>query len=83
MNSTLRKHSIVIGDRRTSVSLEDAFWNAFKTIVTGRGTTLSALATEIQSGRGPGNLSSRIRGYVLICYRDRLSEAEGARVASE
>ena len=83
MNSTLRKRSIVIGDRRTSVSLEEAFWKAFKTIATNRGTTLSELATEIHSGRGPGNLSSRIRLYVLNFYRDRLSEAGGARVASD
>ena len=83
MNSTLRKRSIVIGDRRTSVSLEDAFWNAFKTIATNRGTALSELPRKFHSGCGPGNRSSRIRLYVLNCYRDWLSEAEGARVASD
>jgi predicted DNA-binding ribbon-helix-helix protein len=83
MNSTLRKRSIVIGDRRTSVSLEDAFWKALKMIAASRGTTMSELVTEIQEERAPGNLSSRIRLYVLNFYRDRLIELEGGPLASD
>jgi predicted DNA-binding ribbon-helix-helix protein len=83
MNSTLRKRSIVIGDRRTSVSLEDAFWKALKMIAATRDTTMSELVTEIQRERAPGNLSSRIRLYVLNFYRDRLIELEGAPLTSD
>ena len=30
MQSTIVKHTIVINGRKTSISLEDAFWAAFK-----------------------------------------------------
>jgi predicted DNA-binding ribbon-helix-helix protein len=75
MTSTVRKHSIVIGDHRTSVSLEDAFWKALRQIATHRGMTLSDLVTAIDAERGPGNLSSRLRLYVLNFYRDLLGES--------
>ena len=83
MNSTVRKHSIVIGDHRTSVSLEDAFWKALKQIATYRGTTLSELVTAIDAERGPGNLSSRIRLYVLHFYRDQFIRAGGGTTTSD
>ena len=83
MKSTVRKRSILIGDRSTSVSLEDAFWKAFKAIAASRATTLSELVSEIHEERGSGNLSLRIRMYVLDFYRNRVAQAEGARVASD
>ena len=78
MNSTVRKHSIIIGDHRTSVSLEDAFWKALKQIAVHRGVTLSELVTTIDAERGAGNLSSRLRLYVLNFYQDLLVEDTGA-----
>jgi predicted DNA-binding ribbon-helix-helix protein len=81
MNSSVRKHSIVLGDHRTSVSLEDAFWKALKQIATHRGMTLSELATEIDAERGPGNLSSRLRLHVLNFYQDLLSRGQGSAAA--
>ena len=83
MNSTVRKHSIVIGDHRTSVSLEDAFWKALKQIATHRRMTLSELVTEIDAQRGPGNLSSRLRLHVLNFYRDQLIRAGGVGIAPD
>jgi predicted DNA-binding ribbon-helix-helix protein len=83
MSSTVRKHSVVIGDHRTSVSLEDAFWKALRQIATHRGMTLSDLITAIDAERGPGNLSSRLRLYVLNFYRDLLGESEGTSIAPD
>jgi predicted DNA-binding ribbon-helix-helix protein len=73
MNSTVIKRSIVVAGHRTSISLEDAFWKALKTIARQRGDTLSGLVAAIDDGRQDGNvggnLSSAIRVFVLEHYR--------------
>jgi len=74
MKSAIVKHSIIIKGHKTSVSLEDAFWNGLKEIATGRRTTLSDLIASIDSGRQHGNLSSAIRLFVLDYYRPRSDE---------
>jgi predicted DNA-binding ribbon-helix-helix protein len=74
MKSQVVKRSIVIAGRKTSVSLEDAFWQALKEIANGRHMTLSELVAAIDTGRQYGNLSSGIRLFVLDFYRDQLSE---------
>lgn len=66
----IRKRSVVIAGHRTSVSLENAFWTALKTIATSRSLTVNQVVTEIDSRRA-GNLSSAIRLFVLDSYRRR------------
>jgi len=72
MKSTISKRSIIIAGRRTSVSLEDAFWNALREIAVGRGATLSDLVASIDVARERPNLSSAIRLFVLGVYRDQI-----------
>lgn len=60
----MRKRSVVIAGHRTSVSLENAFWDELKTIACARGNTVNQIVTEID-GQRSGNLSSAIRLYVL------------------
>ena len=69
MPSTVRKHSIVISGRKTSVSLEKEFWNGLKEIALARSVKLGALVTELDSTRRHANLSSAIRLLVLDFYR--------------
>ena len=69
MNSPVVKRSIVVGGHKTSVSLEQAFWNSMKEISRQRGKTLSELVSEIDSKRQQGNLSSAIRLFVLDYFR--------------
>ena len=76
MKSSVVKRSIVVAGRKTSVSLEDAFWNTFKDIADGRQLTLSELVAAIDGERQRGNLSSAIRLFVLGFYRDQISEHE-------
>jgi predicted DNA-binding ribbon-helix-helix protein len=64
MNSTVTKRSVVIGGRKTSISLEDEFWNGLKAIARHHQRTLSAVVGEIDQKR-QGNLSSAIRVYVF------------------
>jgi predicted DNA-binding ribbon-helix-helix protein len=69
--STVIKRSIVLSGHKTSISLEDAFWNALKEIVSDRHVTLSHLVAEINANRKHANLSSAIRLFVLGFYRDQ------------
>jgi predicted DNA-binding ribbon-helix-helix protein len=71
MKSPVIKRSIVIAGHKTSVSLEDAFWQGLKEIAVNRGTTLSDLVGDIDAARPHGNLSSAIRLFVLSHYRGR------------
>jgi len=57
MKSLVVKRSIIIGGHKTSVSLEQAFWEAFKDIAALRNMTLSDLVMSIDAER-KGNLSS-------------------------
>lgn len=60
------KRSLTLHGHRTSVSLEAAFWEAFRAIAAERNQTLNALAAEIDAAReGDAGLASAIRIYVL------------------
>lgn len=61
----LRKRSLDIAGHRTSVSLEDAFWDALREIAAAQGVSLAGLIARIDAGRAGENLSSAIRVYVL------------------
>lgn len=68
------KHSLTLRGHRTSVSLEDEFWRAFRDIAQQRGQTLNALAAKIDAERGVDiGLASAIRLFVLRHYRDRVN----------
>lgn len=65
MKSSIVKRSIVIHGHKTSVSLEDAFWNGLKDIAHAECVTLSKMVAEIDKRRRLGNLSSALRLFVL------------------
>jgi predicted DNA-binding ribbon-helix-helix protein len=73
VKSSIVKRSIVIGGRKTSVSLEDAFWKALREIAAAREMTLSDLVTSIDGNRSGANLSSAIRVFVLGVYIDGIA----------
>ena len=60
----LRKHSVVLGGHRTSVSIEDAFWTALQDIAAQRQVSVNALVAQVDESR-QGNLSSALRLFVL------------------
>ncbi|MFK8250279.1 ribbon-helix-helix domain-containing protein [Ancylobacter terrae] len=70
MKSPVVKRSIVIAGHKTSVSLEDQFWDALKEIAASRRSTLSDIVAAIDTGRNQGNLSSAIRLFVLAHFRN-------------
>ena len=80
MKSPISKRSIVIAGHKTSVSLEDEFWNSLKEIAGERNMTLQELVGAIDADRQHANLSSAIRLFVLGVYRDQLqSPRQNAR----
>jgi predicted DNA-binding ribbon-helix-helix protein len=66
------KHSLAIAGHRTSISLENAFWEGLKSIAAEHGVSLAALVGSIDAGRGNANLSSAIRVFVLKSARPSL-----------
>lgn len=73
--SLVIKRSIVIAGHKTSVAVEDAFWNSLKEIAEQHHKTLSHLIARIDAERKHANLSSAIRLYVLDFYRDKARAA--------
>jgi len=66
MSRRPRKHSLTLRGHRTSVSLEDEFWEAFRDIAEADGKPINALAAEIDTERGVElGLASAIRLFVL------------------
>lgn len=68
------KRSLTLNGHRTSVSLEDDFWQAFRDIAAERGVAVNALAAGIDAARAPEEgLASAIRVFVLRDLRRRLA----------
>lgn len=65
----IKKRSIVVNGRKTSVSLEGAFWDAFKEIAAIRQRHMNDLIKEVVGEQTGENLSSAIRVFVLTYYR--------------
>jgi predicted DNA-binding ribbon-helix-helix protein len=65
LKSRVIKRSIVIGGHRTSVSLEDAFWDGLKDIARTREAHISDIVCAIDGERQYCNLSSAVRLFVF------------------
>jgi predicted DNA-binding ribbon-helix-helix protein len=75
MKSTVVKRSIILAGHKTSVSLEDAFWEGLKDIAKTKRKTLSNLVGGIDTDREHANLSSAIRLFVLNHYQRQAARA--------
>ena len=60
----MKKRSVSIRGHRTSLSLEDGFWEELARIAQLRGTSVAGLIAEIDNNRS-GGLSSAVRLFVL------------------
>lgn len=67
------KHSVTLKGHRTSVSLEDDFWEEFRALADEKNMPINALVADIDADRGVDiGLASAIRLYVLRALKDRL-----------
>jgi len=76
----LRPRSISVGDRRTTVRLEDTYWEELKRMSAEGGMTVTQILTAIDATR-PGNLSSAIRVFILRSVRASLDHARTAETS--
>ena len=74
MADNVKKRSVDIAGHRTSVSLEEPFWEALAEIAAQRRISLNQLIADIDRDRA-GNLSSEIRVFVLREVRARTAKA--------
>jgi predicted DNA-binding ribbon-helix-helix protein len=64
------KRSLTLHGHRTSVSLEEPFWQVFREVAVRRGLTLNGLAERIDDARPPDmGLASAIRVHLLEAVR--------------
>jgi predicted DNA-binding ribbon-helix-helix protein len=80
MKSPVKKRTVYVNGRKTSVCLEDAFWSTLKEIAQAQGATVSQTVTEIDKLRRRGTLSGAIRLFVLDRVR---SKKAGATVGED
>jgi predicted DNA-binding ribbon-helix-helix protein len=69
MKSLVVKRSSVIGSRKTSVSLEDAFWRGLRDIAANRRVALRDLVGSIGRNANKAISRSAIRLFVLDYYQ--------------
>jgi predicted DNA-binding ribbon-helix-helix protein len=67
--TALRKRSVTIAGHRTSLSLEEPFWQALKAQARAEGLSTAALIERIDRDRTT-NLSSALRVYLLERARE-------------
>lgn len=60
----IRKRTVTVSGHVTSVSMEEAFWDALKQIAAARDISINGLVSEVDATRS-GNLSSALRVFVL------------------
>ncbi len=75
MGSGIVKRSVSIAGHRTSISLEEPFWEGLREIAERETLSVQALIGRIDAERGEQNLSSAIRVFVLNDLRSRLESA--------
>ncbi len=66
-NIKLKKYSVTLWGHRTSVTLENIFWQELKKIALQKKVSIAKLIQEIDDERG-NNLSSAIRVFVLMWH---------------
>ena len=71
------KRSLTLKGHRTSVSLEDEFWQCFRKIADSKNIPINALAADIDAKRELDiGLAGAIRLYVLRHYKSAAEDAE-------
>jgi predicted DNA-binding ribbon-helix-helix protein len=65
------KRSVSIAGHRTSISIEEPFWEVLREIAEREKLSIQALIGRIDAERGEQNLSSAIRVFVLTDIRNR------------
>lgn len=79
MRTAGAKRTIMLGGRKTSVTIEDAFWTGLKEIADLQRVSVSKLITAIDATRKQSNLSSEIRIFVLEHFQSKSKQSHSDR----
>lgn len=74
---TIKKRSIKLFGHKTSVSIEDAFWDSLKEIAKIQNTSVSGILETLDSNyknNKSNNLSSLIRIFVFQFYKEKANQ---------
>ena len=74
MSDNPKKRSLTLKGHRTSISLEDAFWQALQTIAEEQSQSVSRCVEEIDEHRGNTGLSTALRLYILKYYQRKAEQ---------
>ena len=69
-SSTLVNRNVTIQDRRTSLRLEPAMWDALHEIAQRESTSVHDLCTRVELARQESTLTAAIRVFILGYYRE-------------
>ena len=83
MKSSIGKHTVVVKKRKTSITLEDDFWQALIGIARLRRVSVSRLVSNIDADREFANLSSAIRLFVLRFFKEERGRRHATLEAAE
>ncbi len=75
--SSIPKRSIIVHGHRTSVSIENEFWEHLRRFAHDSDRSINDLVTIIDKARDGHNLSSAIRLWVLAQLEAKLAPQEG------
>ena len=67
--SPVSKHNITLVGHKTSITLENQFWDGLREIACDENVAVSTLIEQIDTERTSDNLSSAIRLYVLDYFK--------------
>jgi predicted DNA-binding ribbon-helix-helix protein len=73
--SPVHKRSIRLAGNKTSISLENQFWNCLREIARSENVPVDTLIERIDTDRTWHNLSSAVRLFVLEYFRTRTNRA--------
>ncbi|MDF2812735.1 MAG: aryl-sulfate sulfotransferase [Microvirga sp.] len=73
MGSGILKRSVAIAGHRTSISLEEPFWELLRQMAEREAVSMQGLIGRIDAERGDQNLSSAIRVFVVNRLRMEIS----------
>ena len=83
MRSMITKRSVMVKNHKTSVTLEDDFWQALHEIARLRRVSLSRLISSIDADREFANLSSAIRLFILKFFKEEQARRRPMLEAAE
>lgn len=76
--TAIRKYSVAINGHKTSISLEDEFYEQIRAMAARRECRISEIVEEVEAANAGKNLSSQLRLAVLRDTLSRLAEFEAS-----